>query len=214
MTVVNIMVGGPEDLIPYDQLNHYPGVWLGVDLGATRLLNHGIVPVVALGDFDSSTNAQFDAVVAQVADVRICSPIKDETDTQLALTIALQEYNATQINLFGATGGRLDQLLANLYSVLRDPYRLALPKLRLIDTQNVVTWFEPGTYQVEQLPTMQYLAFVGITGVDNLTIQDAKYNLAPFSSAMPISWSSNEFVGQPVTFSFTTGIVMVIQSRD
>ena len=36
---INIMVGGPEALIPYDQVaDHRSETWLGIDLGATRLL--------------------------------------------------------------------------------------------------------------------------------------------------------------------------------
>ena len=42
---INIMVGGPEALIPYEQVEKRRSEpWLGVDLGATRLLEHGIGP--------------------------------------------------------------------------------------------------------------------------------------------------------------------------
>ena len=46
---INIMVGGPEALIPYDQVaDHRSETWLGVDLGATRLLEHGIMLLATL----------------------------------------------------------------------------------------------------------------------------------------------------------------------
>ena len=69
---INIMVGGPEALIPYDQVaDHRSETWLGVDLGATRLLEHGIVPEYAAGDFDSSTPEQLARVKAAVQKVEI-----------------------------------------------------------------------------------------------------------------------------------------------
>ena len=43
-----LWLAGPEALIPYDQVEKRRSeTWLGVDLGATRLLEHGIVPAYA-----------------------------------------------------------------------------------------------------------------------------------------------------------------------
>lgn len=55
MREVNIMVGGILELVPLDQLRTRANqIWIGVDYGATFLLDHGITPQVALGDFDST----------------------------------------------------------------------------------------------------------------------------------------------------------------
>lgn len=213
--VVNVLVGGPEHLIPYADFAQLDGQWIGVDLGATRLIDHQIIPDIAVGDFDSSDDQQFTRVKELVADVRFYPPeIKtEETDTQLAIRIAL-ELGAEKIRLYGATGGRLDQYLANLYTVLMPEYRPALPKLEMIDRGNHITWYEPGAYQIEHLPGMKYLAFVNLTPVTDLTLPDEKYQLANYDANIPIAWSSNEFVGSQAHFSFETGIIMVIQSRD
>ena len=212
---INIMVGGPEALIPYDQVEKRRSeTWLGVDLGATRLLEHGIVPAYAAGDFDSSTPEQLARVQVAVQQVDIYPPEKDYTDTQIGILLAMKHYQPASITLWGTTGGRLDQLLANLYTPLMDPYRQYLDRIHLIDRQNTVDFYEPGSYEIHKVPQMPYLAFVNLTPVTGLTLPDEKYNLDHFDSSLPISWSSNEFVGTVNHFSFDSGIVAVIQSRD
>ncbi len=215
--VVNILVGGPEHLVPYTDFARLDGLWIGVDLGATRLIDHQIIPDIAVGDFDSSDDQQFKRVKELVSDVRFYPPeIKTEdTDTQLAIRIAL-ELGADQIRLYGATGGRLDQYLANLYTVLMPQYRPALAKLAMIDRGNriLLGMSQVLMFQINRLPEMRYLAFVNLTPVTGLTLPDEKYQLHDYNATFPISWSSNEFVGNQAHFSFETGVMMVIQSRD
>lgn len=59
MKTINIVAGGPDHLIP-DLLQYQAGdaLWVGVDRGAVTLLDAGIVPDEAFGDFDSITDEQ------------------------------------------------------------------------------------------------------------------------------------------------------------
>ena len=115
MQPINIMVGGPASEISLEEVEkHREEVWIGADFGATFLLNHGIIPQIAIGDFDSTFPVTMKKLKDAVAEIRRFPPEKDYTDTQLAVKVALTEFQADQINLFGATGGRLDQLLSNL----------------------------------------------------------------------------------------------------
>lgn len=70
MKIINIMVGGPASEIP--DLAQYTSAeisWVGVDRGAKRLLDHGIVPTVAMGDFDSLSKEELAHLKTKVADV-------------------------------------------------------------------------------------------------------------------------------------------------
>ncbi|KRN45377.1 thiamine diphosphokinase [Limosilactobacillus ingluviei] len=215
MRIVNVMVGGPAQEIPEALvLARQAEPWVGVDYGATYLLERGIVPLMALGDFDSTQPAKLAALQAQVPTVRFYPPEKDYTDTQIGVKAALEELKADQINLFGATGGRLDQLLANLYFPLMAEFQPCLEKLVIIDRQNEVRYFRPGFHTLHQLPGMKYLAFVNLTPVTGLTLPDEKYRLTDYDAPIPISWSSNEFAGPVNHFSFKSGVVAVIQSKD
>ncbi|BAP85576.1 thiamine pyrophosphokinase [Paucilactobacillus hokkaidonensis JCM 18461] len=212
---INILVGGPTDQWP-DQLKQgkMTGDWIGIDRGAKRLLKLGIIPVVAAGDFDSIDAEELTNLQSRVSDIRQYPPEKDLTDTQIGVSIALDDFDASKIDVYGATGGRLDHLLANLFLVLDEKFRPNASKIRLIDQQNTVNFYLPGEYEIVKEPDKKYLAFVNLTSVKGLSLTDEKYQLDSFDSEYPISWASNEFVGTKNHFSFRTGVVAVVQSRD
>ena len=116
MREVNIMVGGILELVPLDQLRTRANqIWIGVDYGATFLLDHGITPQVALGDFDSTPAPLLQRLEERGISLTTFPPEKDYTDTQLGVKRAFLDYQPDRVNIYGATGGRLDQLLSNLY---------------------------------------------------------------------------------------------------
>lgn len=118
--------GSPENwpqLMAYDK-------YIGIDRGALFLLQHQRPVDLAIGDFDSLTAAELQAVKQQVKTVIQAPAEKDDTDTQLALVETLRLYSEAQIDVIGATGGRLDHLLANLWLVLEDRFRPFAPNLR------------------------------------------------------------------------------------
>lgn len=211
------MVGGPKGNIPVDQVLKRKGqIWLAVDYGATFLLNQGIIPQVALGDFDSTDQNEYRYLQKRIKVVKKFPPQfkKNYTDTQLGVKEAFKYYDVEQLNIFGATGGRLDQLLANLYLPLQPTFKPFLEKIRFIDYENEMSFYFPGEHMIQKNPRMRYLAFVNLVPVVNLNLPDEKYPLTNFSSNIPFCWSSNEFNGDKNHFSFEKGIVAVIQSTD
>ncbi len=212
---VNLMVGGSVKLIPKQKVqDRQDETWIGVDYGATWLIQHGIVPQSAVGDFDSTDAAEFTTVKQEIANIKKLPTAKDMTDTQVGVLMAIKQFQPDQIDIFGGTGGRLDQLLANLYLPLQDQFKDYLPKIHFIDRQNVVSYYLPGTYTLRRQPEFKYLAFVNLTPVEDLDLQDEKYPLHHWSSSIPFSWSSNEFSADENHFSFKKGIVAVILSGD
>ena len=91
---VVIVAGGDETLWP--EITTYQGretFWIGVDRGAYRLLKKGIVPDLAVGDFDSLSSAELKEVEGVVSDIHYSIPEKDDTDTQLGLKLALAKHS-------------------------------------------------------------------------------------------------------------------------
>ncbi|WP_056996238.1 thiamine diphosphokinase [Secundilactobacillus collinoides] len=215
MSHLNLLVGGPTSEWP-EQLTagKVSGDWIGVDRGTLRLLNMGVTPLVAIGDFDSLSADELKRVKTAIGDIRQAIPEKDETDTELAVTVALKEYQYDRLDIYGATGGRLDHFLANLWLVLKPRYRDFAPQIRFIDRTNTITFFLPGDYIIDKEADKKYLAFVPLEKVDGLTLVDEKYTLDHEDVPYPISYASNEFVGQTGKFSFDSGLLAVIQSRD
>ncbi len=94
--------------------------WLvATDGGLRHCRALGLAPHVLIGDLDSVSEQDEDWVRAQGGRVLRYPPEKDETDLELALTLARSE-GFTTIRMVGALGGRVDHLLGNL-SLLAQP---------------------------------------------------------------------------------------------
>ncbi|MCP9332073.1 thiamine diphosphokinase [Lentilactobacillus hilgardii] len=215
MKVLNLLVGGPIDLWPAElKAGKMNGDWIGIDRGNLHLIDMGIDPIVAIGDFDSLKPEELKLVKTHVKDIRQSIPEKDDTDTQLGLKVAIEEHHADRLDIYGATGGRLDHFLANLWMVLEPRFKKYAPKIRMIDKQNTITFFLPGEYDIKKEPDKKYLAFVALTPMDHLTLFDEKYKLNDYQVKRPVSLASNEFVGNKARFKFASGVMCVIQSKD
>lgn len=215
MKRVNLMVGGPQELIPFEIVKKRKNEpWVATDHGAVVLLQQGIVPKIALGDFDSSTNDDYQIVKEKVDNVYAFPPEKDYTDTQMGVITAFKQFNPDQLSIFGATGGRLDHLLANLFLPLEPRFYDKRDRIQYLDNQNVVDYLKPGEHTIKKVPGMKYLAIVELTPVTDLNLPDEKYTLAHFNSTRPISWASNEFLGNVNHVSFKSGDIAIVQSKD
>jgi thiamine pyrophosphokinase len=214
--IINILAGGPENLLP--DLHEYEAenvIWVGVDRGVFHLLNRGIKPKIAFGDFDSVSQEELTFIENQVANMKRFKPEKDETDMELALNWALAEHPAA-IRLFGATGGRIDHFLANvqlLYTPLKEKKSV---DIYLIDRFNEVFLKGPGTHKLKKMKNEKYISFVPLTlNVTNLTLEGFKFPLKnrhiSLGSTLCIS---NELINDYGTFSFSEGILIVIRSHD
>ena len=90
---------------------------VGVDKGVEYLYHHQIKPNYIVGDFDSIAPEiiKYYKTETNVA-IREYNPIKDESDTEMAIRIAIT-IGSTEIYILGATGGRIDHLWANIQSL-------------------------------------------------------------------------------------------------
>ncbi|MBU8877782.1 thiamine diphosphokinase [Bacillus sp. FJAT-29790] len=214
--IINILAGGPEELLP-DLKDYYSetDIWIGVDKGVLTLMSNGIIPSMAFGDFDSVTEEEMTMIEENVKELNRFKPIKDETDMELALNFAL-EQSPELIRLFGATGGRLDHLFANIQLLVKPTLNRDFVQVEMIDQKNIVYLKPPGSYSIKRNSTLKYISFVPITmEVCGLTLQGFKYPLKdchiPLGSTLCIS---NELINDYGNFSFSEGIIMVVRSND
>lgn len=213
---INIVAGGPHDLIPsLESYRQADTVWIGVDRGVYYLLHKGIVPDRAFGDFDSVTEQEWAEIKKNVAQLETFKPEKDETDMELALNWALQQ-DPDSIAIFGATGGRLDHMLANVQLLIKPLSGKTCTPIEIIDEKNRLFVKKPGEYRVEFLESMKYISFLAVTPtVSGLTLENFKYPLnhchIQLGSTLCIS---NELIGDHGTFSFSEGILLVVRSKD
>jgi thiamine pyrophosphokinase len=102
---------------------------IAADKGAATALQFGCVPAVIVGDFDSLDTVSLQKIKKQGSQMIQVPVEKDETDTELAITTAI-DHGATNITLLGALGGtRFDHTMANML-LLADFQDVAL---RIVD---------------------------------------------------------------------------------
>jgi thiamine pyrophosphokinase len=214
--IIHLVAGGPGNLLP--DLSNYAGqnvIWAGVDRGVIHLLERNIKPAIAFGDFDSVNSEEFLYIEKQVIELQTYQPEKDETDMELALNWAIKQ-NPDLIRLFGATGGRLDHLMANVHLLIPPLLNGTQVEIHLIDRLNQLYVKGPGSYKIAKSQQHKYISFIPIIkDVPDLTLKGFKYPLKnrhiSIGSTLCIS---NELIDDYGTFSFSEGILLVVRSDD
>src|SRR6266516_6780261 len=89
-------------------------MFIAADSGAETALQFGCTPCIVVGDFGSLDTAVLQELSERGSEIRRAAVEKDETDTELAVQVAIDE-GATRITLTGAFGGaRFDHTMANI----------------------------------------------------------------------------------------------------
>ena len=114
--------------------------YIGVDHGVEELLKQGITPKFAIGDFDSLQNRQ----TLKNLNIQILPERKDVTDTHAAIEYAISK-GYDEIEIYGATGGRLDHFFAVM--CLLEKYQDV--SIKVIDQQNCIQLLKPGIHHIE-----------------------------------------------------------------
>ncbi|MDF7638739.1 thiamine diphosphokinase [Lactobacillus sp. ESL0791] len=216
------LLGGPKTEWPKDiekklrAAQNNGELLIGVDRGCLLLEEMGLIPDLAVGDFDSLRNTELAQVEKQIPDIRYSLPEKDFTDSELMVRYAFKEYRVETLTLYGATGGRLDHLLINLLLAVDPEVRPYAERLRIIDQQNFLTFYDAGKHKIIKREPFNYFGFASLTAVKNLNLSKAKYNLADYSKDYPFSFSSNEFLPGCDYFELDVekGLVAVVQCKD
>jgi len=205
---VNGQVDGYADLARWLR----PGDHLICADGGTRhCLALGLTPDVVVGDIDSATPAAVAALAAQGVEIERHSPVKDQTDLELALERALRD-GAQEILLLGALGGRLDQTMANLLILAQRrwpvPVRIAEGRqlAQVIYGGDTLTLAAPAGRMVSTIPFS-----AEVTGVTYIGLQYPLVDaVLHFGSTRGIS---NVVVEPPATIHIESGALLVVTEQ-
>ena len=207
-----IVCASPEAWIDEQVLNKQEAIFIGVDKGALSLIKHHIRPNLAIGDFDSVTEEEFQYISKNSLETKRLLPEKDETDTELAILHALS-LSVAEIDIYGGLGGRLDHSIANIRLLLR--YSKKGIVINLINESNHLVILKPGNYTFEAFK-YSYLSFFAIEEtVTDLTLSGVKYPLSKYTLTQDdIRCVSNEVVLDNYKISFSKGYLLMIRSQD
>lgn len=140
---------------------------------------------------------------------------KDATDTEMAIRW-LVEQEPEEITILGATGGRLDHLLANI-NILMCPLEAGIPAF-IIDSQNRLFLANHSVKILRENLFGKYISLQPLTErVYPLTLRGLKYGLEDYTLTIGSSRAvSNEMAedADVAEISFTEGTLIIIESRD
>jgi len=198
-----------------DVLQEQQNEWIGVDRGTLELLNHQIMPIAAVGDFDSVTNEELHQIKKQI-EIDPVKKEKDDTDLALAVNLAV-ELGYAEIRIYGATGGRLDHFMGAVQILTKPEFLAEDIKISLIDSQNEITVLKPGSHRISQVEGMKYVSFIPLNTNIRIKLDEFKYEL-PYTtleqgSTLTISNEFKEGYDQPLV-TVELGNILMIQSKD
>lgn len=177
--------------------------------------NPEITPDLAVGDFDSLSpeGAAYMESLEGLEIVRLC-PEKDDSDTQSAVN-HIMEKGARDILIMGATGTRLDHVMANigLLSLGKDKG----VRISLVDQWNYITLADSGTVLERDSQFGKYVSFFTVGGdVTGLTLKGFKYPLDKYHLTVSDSGLtvSNEIAEDTAEVTYDSGQLLMIMSRD
>ena len=187
---------------------------IGVDKGIEFLYSHNITPSYIVGDFDSTKQEIADYYREQTnVPIREFNPVKDASDTEIAIRLAMT-LGATEIIILGATGGRIDHLWANVQS-LTIPYKAGIDA-KILDKQNRISLIGGKTVLKKSEAYGPYFSVFPLgKDVYGFSIQGAKYplrnhTLTPYDSLCV----SNQIEDEEVVIDFLSGVVILMETRD
>ena len=191
-----------------------PEILIGADHGLLFLHENGIMPTHIVGDFDSISEDILDDYRKHTEiPIRQFQPVKDATDTEIALRLAL-ELHAEEIWLLGATGSRIDHVLGNI-QILKIAHDLGVCTY-IVDEYNKISLIEKEKRLKKEEAFGAYFSIFPLGGaVEHVTIEGAFYPLYDHTLCPGDSLCvSNEIVDETLKITFPEGLVIFVESRD
>lgn len=208
MIKIAVIAGGSFDCLPEPA-----DLYVGVDAGSLRLLDHSLPLDWAIGDFDSVTPEELGRI-KDLAERFLQAPAeKDDTDLELALKEVFKAYPQAQVRIYAALGGRMDHMMANLFLPAESDLAAFMEQIELVDGQNIVRFRPAGRHRLSPIAGMKYISFMP-SDQSRLTIRHAKYPLDASNYFFKKCYASNEFIGRDMDIQLDQGYVVLIYSKD
>ena len=153
---------------------------IGVDGGLKFCYDHKIVPTRIVGDFDTLSpeiltwykkNTQIE--------IREYNPVKDATDTQIAVELALS-LGSDHVMILGGTGTRLDHVLGNIQTLYL-PFAKGID-CRIVDAHNRIRLVSGELHLKMTEQWGKYVSLIPLTtDVEGVDLIGFKYPLEKFN---------------------------------
>ncbi len=185
---------------------------IAVDKGLEILDKLNINPDYIVGDFDSIDKSVFKKYENGKFEIIKLNPIKDLTDTNEGINLAI-EKGSDEIYVLGGIGSRIDHTIGNIH-VLKE----ALDKdviCRIIDKNNEIELINKRTI-LDIDSNFKYISLIPLTtNVTGVTLKGFKYEIENYDLEIGKSLGiSNEQIENIATIDLKEGILILIKSKD
>ena len=187
---------------------------IAVDNGLRILNENKIKPNHIVGDFDTVDSKILDEYKNDKSiEIHEYNPIKDNTDTDIAIKLAV-ELKSDKIIILGAIGTRLDHVLGNI-QVLKQAMDNSI-ECKILDENNEIQLINKTTILNKNELTKKYISLIPLTEkVENINLKGFKYELENGTLTIGSSLGiSNEIVDEQAKIEFNTGVLIMIESKD
>ena len=186
---------------------------IAADKGLEFLDQAGICPDYIVGDFDSGKRQLVEKYRALGVTVREYNPVKDATDTEIAMKLAI-EMGSTDITVLGAIGTRMDHVLGsirNLSIAMKHGINACI-----LDSHNRIRMMNRSFVIYQQEQYGKYVSLFAHKGpVTGLTLKGFFYPLTNYTMmADDAIGVSNEIVADKAEVDFEEGCLLVVESKD
>ena len=186
---------------------------LGVDAGVLKIEQTGYIPDQVIGDFDSVSESDRLRILDRYKEKRVLNPVKDDTDMEAALHLAVA-MRPEEILILGGIGSRMDHSMTNI-RLLAIPDQAGIPAV-ILDPHNRIRRIESGTLIRKEEQYGKYISLMAVSEeVRGLTLKGFKYSLT--DGTLPAETSlgiSNEIIDDQGMISFTGGRVLLLETKD
>lgn len=183
---------------------------IAVDRGAEYAEKLNLMPDVIVGDFDSYHGRC--GRMFENAKIETYNPEKDNTDTEIAMRLAVKRKNP--IDIICATGGRIDHFLGNIHILkIADDNGI---EAFMVDEGNKV-FLESHSFTMKKSEYEgKYVSFMPFCGtVTGMKLKGFKYTLDGYDLKPGLTRCiSNEITDEEACIEFKDGCLIVINSSD
>lgn len=209
-----IITGGNSNIVFTKEyfLKYSFDLIIAVDKGLEVLDKLNINPDYIVGDFDSIDKSVFKKYENGKFEIIKLNPIKDLTDTNEGINLAI-EKGSDEVYVLGGIGSRIDHTIGNIH-VLKE----ALDKdviCRIIDENNEIELINKRTI-LDMDNNFKYISLIPLTTkVTGVTLKGFKYEIENQDLEIGKSLGiSNEQIEEKASIDLKEGILILIKSRD
>ncbi len=185
---------------------------IAVDSGLEIVDKLNIKPDIIVGDFDSVDKNILRKYEKEEIKIITLNPIKDLTDTNEAINIAI-EKKSNDIVILGGIGSRIDHTISNIH-ILKEALDKNIRCIIINENNNIELINKKIILKKNE--NFKYVSLIPLTSVvTGVSLKGFKYELN--NSTMEIGKSigvSNEQIKDLATIEIKDGILILIQSKD